>query len=116
MAESAALVVTAGPQRSLAPRFWAPGSAPDSRWTSGRFVWIGLGESKASRCQRPRAIGAAIAPRSRPATSTGLRRGSALALLRMGWDDLPYLAGGVVHQHVPGGRVGPPPAESGVQR
>jgi hypothetical protein len=30
-------------------------------------------------------------------------------------EDLPYLAGGVVHQHVPGGRVSPPLAERGIQ-
>jgi hypothetical protein len=31
-------------------------------------------------------------------------------------EDLVRLAGGVVDQYVPGGRIGPPPAEAGVQR
>jgi hypothetical protein len=32
-----------------------------------------------------------------------------------GEEDVPYFAGGVEDQHVPGGRVGPPPAQRGVQ-
>jgi hypothetical protein len=30
-------------------------------------------------------------------------------------EDLPHLAGGVIDEHVPGGRVGPPPAQAGIQ-
>jgi len=43
-------------------------------------------------------------------------RGSATCGRLWAGEDLAYLTGGVEDEHIPGGRVGPPPAEGGVER